>query len=298
MRKIKQTVLAIAEDSHTRDAIREGLTPRGFAVRIAQGASDGLSSFLKIKPDFVIISVSPLTNMGLMTLTDVCEADPHAQVITVSSCTDDTFAMECIRHGAMDYLKKPIEIKDLLRSIDRINNRRRMLKITSEPDIECVQEEDKSLIFGNNTENLPYIINQAVYNAKVVCPDIAMLKMALGEIILNAIEHGNLNISMEEKAAATEKGDFNRLLQERVSDPRYADRFVKLNVHMTRKELVYTIADQGNGFDYKKIFAAEPHAHIGSGLGLFVARSFFSDIAFKGRGNRVVLVYKNPSEEA
>ncbi len=297
MRKIKLTVLAIAEDAHTRDAVREGLTPRGFAIRIAQGASDGLSSFLKIKPDFVIISVSPLTNLGLMTLTDICEADPHARVITVSSCTDDAFAMECIRHGAMDYLKKPIEIRDLLRSIDRINNRRLLLKITSEPDVECVQEEDKSLFFGNDTDNLPYIINQAVYNAKVVCPDVAMLKMALGEIILNAIEHGNLNITMEEKASATEKGDYKKLLQERINDPRYADRVVKLNVHMTRNELVYTISDQGNGFDYKKIFTAEPHAHIGSGLGLFVARSFFTDITFKGRGNRVVLIYKKPSVE-
>ncbi len=297
MKKVKQTVLAIAEDAHTRDAVREGLAPRGFAIRIAQGASDGLSSFLKIKPDFVIISVSPLTNLGLMTLTDICEADPHAQVITVSACTDDAFAMECIRHGAMDYLNKPIEIKDLLRSIDRINNRRRLLRITSEPDIDCVQEEDKSLAFGNNTENLPCIINQAVYNAKVVCPDVPMLKMALGEIILNAIEHGNLNISMQEKASATDKGDYKKLLQERMNDPRYRSKAVKLNVHMTRDELVYTVTDQGSGFDYKKMFSAEPHAHIGSGLGLFVARSFFTDITFKGRGNRVVLVYKKPEEE-
>ncbi len=294
MRKSRQSILAIEEDLQTREFINQGLSTHGYAVHSAMGASDGLKSFLAIKPEFVILSVSPLSQGCMATLRDICEADPHAQVITISSCTDDTYAMECIRHGAVDYLKKPIELKDLTRSIERINNRKRMLKIISEPDVECVQVEDKILVFGNDIRNLPYILNQAVCNARRVCKDTDMLKTALGEILINAIEHGNLGISREEKALAIAGDRYDNLLKERACDPRYALRKVTLKVHMARNELRYTVTDQGGGFDCRAIFESEPQTRMGSGLGLFIARNFFTTVTYQGKGNRVVLVYKNP----
>jgi two-component system, sensor histidine kinase LadS len=202
--------------------------------------------------------------------------------------------MECVRHGAMDYIKEPVEISDLIQSIDRINNRSRLLKIISEPDTDCVHEEDKVLIFGNDTQRLPYIINQAACNARVVCQDIPMLKMALCEIVLNAIEHGNLQITMEEKAAATNKGEYRKLLNERMQDSRYAARTITMRIRMSHEELVYTVTDQGNGFDHKTLLSSDLRAHGGSGLGLFLVRNFFTSITFNNCGNSVTLVYKRP----
>lgn len=295
MRKTRQSVLAIEEDLKTREFINQGLSTHGYAVHSAMGASDGLKSFLSIRPEFVILSVSPLSQGGMATLRDICEADPHAQVITISSCTDDTYAMECIRHGAADYLKKPIVLKDLTRSIERINNRKRMLKIISEPDVECVQAEDKTLVFGNDIPNLPYILNQAVFNARKVCKDTDLLKTALGEILINAIEHGNLGITREEKALAIAGDRYEDLLKDRTCDPRYALRKVTLKVRMTRNELKYTVTDQGEGFECRAIFESEPHIRMGSGLGLFIARNFFTAVTFQGKGNQVVLVYRKPA---
>ena len=293
--KTRQSILAIVEDMGTREFINQGLSDYGYVVHSATGASDGLKSFLTIRPEFVILSVSPLSQGCMATLRDICEADPHAQVITISSCTDDTYAMECIRHGAVDYLKKPIQLKDLTRSIERINNRKRMLKIISEPDVECVRAEHKILVFGNDIRNLPYILNQALCNARKVCKDTDILKTALGEILINAIEHGNLGISREEKALAVAGDRYEDLLKERACDPRYALRTVTLKVHMTRSELRYTVTDQGEGFDCRAGFENEPHTWMGSALGLFIARSFFTTVTYQGKGNRVVLVYKNPN---
>ena len=289
-----QSILAIDRDDITTDVISSGLIPEGFNVYISRGPSDGLSKFIQFKPDLVILNIDTFSNMGFMTLRDICEADPHAQVISMGTSRDDTLAMECIRQGAKDYLKKPLEIKELLRSIERIENRKRILSIKSEPDISCVRSEEKRLVFGNDTENLPYIINQAVYNARAICPDKDTLKMALGEIVLNAIEHGNLNITMKEKQAATEKGEYKQLLRKRKNDPAYSEKVVTMDVYMDQEKLVYTVADNGNGFDYKTIFDTDPHAHIGSGLGLFIARSFFSKVVYEGCGNRVRLTYLKP----
>jgi DNA-binding response OmpR family regulator len=297
MGKSRQTILLISEDPQDLDDIRSGLPASGFSLTTAHDSSDGLSLFLKLKPDFVILSVSLLSSMSLMTLSDICGADPYAKVIAIGASTDDSLAMECIRHGAMDYIKKPVEKRNIIQSIERINNRRRLLEIISEPDTACVHEEDKVLIFGNDTQKLPYIINQAACNARVVCRDIQMLKMALGEIVLNAIEHGNLEITMEEKASATNKGDYWKLLNDRMHDSRYSARTVTLHIHMNRKELVYTVTDQGKGFNHKALLNSDLKSHGGSGLGLFLVKNFFTSITFNDRGNSVTLVYKRPRKD-
>jgi DNA-binding NarL/FixJ family response regulator len=294
----KQKVLAFADDDHTRKAIRSGLSPRKFALRLALSPNDGLSSFLKIKPDFVIMSIPCLSSTSILPLREICEADPQARIIVVSDCTDNAFVLECIRHGASDYLRKPLKPQDLQHSIDRISSRNILLKKALEPDRMCVQEESKTLRFDNKLDNLPYIINQAVTNASVVCPDVPMLKMALGEVLLNAIEHGNLGIGMKEKSTAMGKNAYPDLLRERMKDPRYAGKLVTLHVRMTRDRLMYRVIDQGEGFDYKSLFKRDPHASVGSGLGLFVAKSFFTRLTFRGRGNEVVLVYDRPREGA
>jgi DNA-binding response OmpR family regulator len=297
MTKAINSILVIDKDEYTTDLILSTLSSKGFKVHVANGSSDGLNMFIQYKPDLVILNMDTPENLGFITLRDICEADPHTQVISISLIRNNEMAMKCIRHGAKDYLKKPIEKKDLLRSVERIENRKHLLRITSEPDIICVHNEEKRLVFGNDTEALPYIINQAVFNARAICADKDNLKTALSELVLNAIEHGNLNISSREKAAAAERGEYKKLIDERRTDPRYAHRVVTLDVYMDHEKLVYTISDQGDGFDYRAIFDADPHTHVGSGLGLFIARSFFAQVVYEGCGNRVKLVYFRPSKE-
>jgi CheY-like chemotaxis protein len=292
----RQTVLAIADDEHTRTVIQQGLSSSRYSLSLSLSQGDGLSSLLEIKPDVVIMSIASPTTSRLAPLTQICEADPRARVIVVSPSMDNAFLLECIRHGASDYLRKPLTPHDLQRSMDRISSRDTMLRKALEPDRECVQEERKTLRFGNDLDSLPCILNQAVANAPVVCPDVSMLKMALGEILLNAIEHGNLCIGMEEKSAAMKRDVYPDLLRERREDPRYAARQVTLHVHMTRERLTYRIIDEGEGFDHKSLFKRDPHATAGSGLGLFVAKTFFTRMSFRGRGNEVVLVYDRPGE--
>lgn len=297
MTKTINSILAIDRDKYTTDLILSTLSSRGFKVHVATGSHDGLSKFMQYKPDLVILDMDNTTNLGFITLRDICEADPRTQVICISLSRNEELVIECIRHGAKDYLKKPIDKKDLIRSIERIENRKHLLRITSEPDINCVHNEEKRLVFGNDTEALPYIINQAVFNARTICADEENLKTALSEMVLNAIEHGNLNITRQEKASAAEKGEYKKLINERRIDPRYVHRLVTLDVYMDHKKLVYTITDQGDGFDYRSIFDADPHAHVGSGLGLFIARRFFSQVVYEGCGNRVKLVYTRPSNK-
>lgn len=294
MRTPRQTVLAIAEDNGTRKAIRDGLSPRRFALNLALNPNDCLGSLLRVRPDFVVMSIASPSPESLAPVSAICEADPQAKVIVVSTASDHAFALECIRRGASDYLRKPLKAEDLKRAIDRISAMSSLAGKAQEPDRACLVEERKTLRFGNDLGALPYVINQAVANASVVCPDVPMLKTALGEVLLNAIEHGNLGIDLTEKSAAIGQDAYPELLRKRSEDPRYAGRVVTLHVRMTRDRLTYRVIDQGDGFDHKSLFKRDPHATAGSGLGLFFAKSYFSRLIFRGPGNDVTLVYKKP----
>ncbi|HRW81545.1 MAG TPA: SpoIIE family protein phosphatase, partial [Desulfomonilia bacterium] len=206
-------------------------------------------------------------------------------------------ALECLHLGVMDYLVRPVTVDTVEECIAKIQARRRCLFAGLAPDTACVLGEQKRLRFENDLEKLPSYIDQAVMNARNICPDIDMLKMALSEMLINAVEHGNLNIGMEEKADAVRKGTFDALLKERLKNPDYRNRTVTLQVFMDRDMLEYVIDDEGDGFDYHREFDPDPHAHIGSGLGVQLARNFFDEVIYEGCGNRVRLICRRRHQE-
>ncbi|TAL36760.1 MAG: hypothetical protein EPN93_08055 [Spirochaetes bacterium] len=148
--------------------------------------------------------------------------------------------------------------------------------------------------------NLAKFMNQKAVNH---------IRMGLREIIINAIEHGNLNITFDEKSEATMQGNYLEFIFSRQQDPRYRDKRVTIEFLLNAERVAYKIADEGNGFDYKSVLARardgvneEMLAH---GRGLLMAYNIFDEVTFNRRGNEVLLVKRfhtatgdAPDEEA
>jgi DNA-binding response OmpR family regulator len=292
MNRIIQNLLIIDPLWTSNGSLDESFSEHGLTIFSAGSTSDGLELIIEKKPDVVLLNFSPDGNPGFESLREIIRATPNIKVIVTGEHPDDSFGLECMRAGATDYLKGPFHMDRLIQSIRRIQNREHCVGIFHEPDIDCVISEDKTLILGNDLERIPYIVNQAVLNAKAVCSDIELLKIALGEIVLNAVEHGNLNISMKEKSEAVNNSNYQEILEKRKADPHYTSRVVVIKVHMEKDILIYHVIDEGNGFDYNREFDPDPSAHIGSGLGMQIAINFFSEVIYEGRGNMVKLVYR------
>ncbi|HQI79997.1 MAG TPA: SpoIIE family protein phosphatase [Deltaproteobacteria bacterium] len=289
MKSVKN-ILIIDGHRSSLDLARK-LSRKGFSVSRALTPRDGLAGLADAKPDLVLVSVGPEDDSGLMAMQELSSSCPQVLMVAVAEKVDGYLALECLRRGAMDYLIKPVTVDAFMESLERILDRRSSLCIGGTPDIACVVREDKTLLFGSDVERIPFIINQAVLNTAAVCPNTDMLKMALGEILLNAVEHGNLNITMEEKAKAVRKNALDELIRLRRKNPALGNRTVTLQVHMDPDLLEYTVIDEGQGFDYEKEFDPDPQKHIGSGLGVQIARNFFHEVVYEGKGNHVRLVY-------
>ena len=131
---------------------------------------------------------------------------------------------------------------------------------------------------------LKYSNQDTVYN----------IRMCLREMLLNAIEHGNLNINFDEKTQQQENGDYLQFLIARQKNPLYTNKFVTIEYKINPTQISFRITDEGEGFDHKKMMRKETNdkslENLGHGRGLIMTRDFFDKIEYNEKGNSVYLV--------
>ena len=118
------------------------------------------------------------------------------------------------------------------------------------------------------------------------------IRIGLAEMITNAIEHGNLSISGDQKLEATENGTYYSLIEERLKDEKYKDKRVTFTYFIDSSEVRISIEDQGRGFKVDDI--PDPTMQEGlfklHGRGILITRMYFDDVLYNDIGNRVELV--------
>ncbi len=124
--------------------------------------------------------------------------------------------------------------------------------------------------------------------------EINMIRMALREILINSIEHGNLNITYDEKSKAMLTDSYIELINERQKDPANRSKNVKIEHMISDSKVIYKITDQGKGFNHKKILAAGSDSanenFLAHGRGITITTQVFDEVKYNLRGNQVLLV--------
>lgn len=122
------------------------------------------------------------------------------------------------------------------------------------------------------------------------------IELGLNEVFLNAIEHGNLCISSQEKARLKMNNSWQPEIDSRLNDPVYQYKQVEVIAELTLTHVSITVTDEGDGFEWRKLEQNESSASRAyHGRGLLVARSLsFDKMEFNEKGNQVAcLVYRN-----
>lgn len=82
--------------------------------------------------------------------------------------------------------------------------------------------------------------------------DLPDSSMGLLELLVNAVEHGNLGISYEEKGRLLAEGRLVAERSRRLGLPEYRDRRAEVRVGRIGGALEVTIQDEGSGFDFER----------------------------------------------
>jgi two-component system, cell cycle response regulator len=110
--------------------------------------------------------------------------------------------------------------------------------------------------------------------------------------LLSYRQHGCLEVQYRDKIDAVAKDQYDELIRHRRQESRLRDRRVTIRaIYDKRQQVVtYQISDEGKGFNWKTRVGSRSQACPtvdASGRGLFLARSFFPDLAYNDRGNEV-----------
>ncbi|MEQ8660112.1 MAG: ATP-binding protein [Gammaproteobacteria bacterium] len=193
-----------------------------------------------------------------------------------------------IRAGAHYFVTKPFTA-DLLVSVLRAAIEGRREYVDLERELERTLE---SVVLLRHAEFEFRTVEEASSLAGLLAkmaPEPVRTVTGLWELMLNAIEHGNLGITYAEKAALLEDGSWAQEIERRLESPPWCTRHARVRVTCDEREVRYRITDQGEGFvpDRYLDFEMERlcHAH---GRGIALARRVsFDEVRYYSGGNDV-----------
>jgi len=108
-------LLAIDDDVQNLEIISVALKREGLEIITSQDAEQGFETFLRMRPNIVLLDLVMPKLSGMEILERIVSIDPGVDVILITAHYSPESAVEAIQKGASDYLTKPIEI-DKLRS--------------------------------------------------------------------------------------------------------------------------------------------------------------------------------------
>jgi anti-sigma regulatory factor (Ser/Thr protein kinase) len=123
--------------------------------------------------------------------------------------------------------------------------------------------------------------------------------LPLHEALTNAIVHGNLEVSSDLKEA-DEAERFAEALAVRSTQNKYSSRRVQVLVEYNEHRIVWTITDEGKGFDVEKVLkhaASEEPSMLASGRGVMMMQAFLDDVQYALGGRQCRMTLRNPEAE-
>lgn len=121
---------------------------------------------------------------------------------------------------------------------------------------------------------------------------------AMMELLLNAVEHGNCNISYDEKTEWLKQGkDILDLIKIKRMDPLVGTKKVLIMYDISPERTQITIKDDGPGFDWRAALDAPFEAGL-HGMGIKMSQTFVKRLWYNDTGNEVSFEVQNQKNSA
>lgn len=122
------------------------------------------------------------------------------------------------------------------------------------------------------------------------------LQTALMELLTNALEHGNCDISWDEKTAFLKTGgSMLELINKKRNLPENRDKKIKISYFIGKDKSHFAIEDQGKGFDWKSrmVDGDVPDFELEHGRGISLSRGLVTALHYNEKGNAVSFEINN-----
>jgi len=285
------TILVVDDDSAMCLLIERMLADDTYSVILAGDGAEAQSILRSTKEEISSILLDwQMPRMNGIEFLQWIKKDASFEnipVIMETSMIMPENIKEGIDAGAFYYLTKPIE-ENVLRSIVRASVADYRQKISL---LERVRRSDNPFAqlveaaFRYRTLDEAEFLAVAIANASAN-PERSMV---ISEILTNAVEHGNLGISYEEKTSLVENNTFRQEIDRRLAMPEFVRKYVDLRITRNEQGITVSVEDQGNGFEFQKYLQMdESRVFDNHGRGIALTREYLK-LRYIGNGNKVIV---------
>lgn len=290
------TVLVVDDEALNLEILDEHLSDEGFTPILAQSAPAALEILEQSQHDIRLVLLDwmmpGMSGLELLKLLNARTEFAEIPVIMQTAKTAKSDIQQGIDAGAYYYLTKPYAHKDLMSIVRSALQDAQSRELTAPS--ETSTNASLTLTF-RTLEDTEQVLSKVLGFAHDF-PDIAL---GLNELLINAIEHGNLGITYEEKSRLNELGTWREEIESRLASPEFSDRVATLDCQRDSTGSVrIRISDQGEGFDWQPFLEMSPERAFDShGRGIAMAKLVsFPELHYLGCGNQVEVVLQKSTE--
>jgi DNA-binding NtrC family response regulator len=112
------SILVVDDEDGLRTLVASELTRIGYKVEAASDGDLAIGHLRRGKFDIAILDIKMPKVDGIEVLKFIHSNCPATKAIMLTGFADLSYAMECKRYGAVDFIGKPFSFQDLLSTIE------------------------------------------------------------------------------------------------------------------------------------------------------------------------------------
>lgn len=126
---LEKHILIIEDEAVFANAVRKQLKRGGYKAEIAGTLAEGEASISEKTPDLLLLDMRLPDGSGLDFLATLQNNDDNAfPVLVMSAYGEIEDAVSAMKSGASDYLKKPIDLDELMLTVEKVLDKEEMSK--------------------------------------------------------------------------------------------------------------------------------------------------------------------------
>lgn len=284
-------ILAVDDEKFNLDIIGEYLEGNGYEVIQAKDGAEAMEKLNCYNDIDLVVLDRMMPNMDGMAVVSAMKNNTYLKNIPIvmqTAAAQQEQILEGIQAGVYYYLTKPYD-KEIFLGI--VNSA-----------LEIVNEQKKITAEVNKNKNVLGLMNSSSFQIKTLedanalsyfisncLPNPAKAAYALKELFVNAIEHGNLGISYNEKKNLVLEGEWINEINARLQLPKNKDKYALVEYSFLNGNIEVVVTDMGNGFNWEEYMdisverAMDPN---GRGIATAILNGALQ-IEYKGNGNIV-----------
>lgn len=289
-------IMAVDDDEINLEILLKNLRDSGFE---AVGCKDGEEAWNSLygNPDGIDIvlldkMMPKMNGMEVLSKMQQHELLRHIPVIIQTGDVGVDEMKEGLASGAYYYLCKPFDptiMIALVNAAARDFVQRNMLYQEMKQERTIANMISHGKFSFKNIDDAVKLAAALSYSSQQ--PD--RINTALLELMVNAVEHGNLNIGSAEKVELLTRGELESEIKKRLQMPEYKDKIVEVQVKSEGEYVYVTICDEGHGFKWQKYMDFDPlRLTEPNGRGIATAKLMGANVEYLEPGNKVVCKFK------